>query len=397
MEKSKALEGVKILDLTRVLAGPYATMILGDLGAEIIKVEIPVIGDDSRHFGPFINGESAYFMSLNRNKRSMTLNLKTEEGKTIFKRFIEKVDVIVENFKPGTMDKLGLGYDVLKKINPQIIFASSSGFGQTGPYSKKAAYDGVIQAMSGIMSITGQEGGEPTRVGPSIGDITAGLFTAIGILTALQSRNTNGKGQMVDIAMLDCQVAILENAIARYLVSGDIPKPIGNRHSSIVPFEPFEASDGSLMIAVGNDLLWQKFCTAMNRKALAEDERFKTNLKRNENYTQLKEIIAEEIQKKSIGQWQSIFDQAGVPCGPINTIDAVVSNEQVKAREMIVDIDHPKAGRTQIPGIPIKMSETPGRIQRPAPELGEHTEILLKEYLSMEDDEIELMKEKGVF
>ena len=240
----QALAGIKVLDLTRVLAGPYCTMILADMGAEVIKVEEPVKGDDSRHFGPYVNGESAYFMSINRNKKSITLNLKSEEAKAQLLKLVAKVDVIAENFKPGTMEKLGLGYDVLKEINPRLIYAATSGFGHTGPYSKRPAYDGVVQAMGGIMSITGQKGGKPTRVGPSVGDIMAGMFTSIGILGALRYRDLHGIGQKVDVAMLDCQVAVLENAISRYFVNGESPKPEGNRHASIVPFESCDTSDG---------------------------------------------------------------------------------------------------------------------------------------------------------
>ncbi|MCK8058553.1 MULTISPECIES: CaiB/BaiF CoA-transferase family protein [unclassified Fusibacter] len=391
-----ALEGIKVLDLTRVLAGPYATMVLGDLGADIIKLEIPSTGDDSRMFGPFIKEQSAYFMSLNRNKRSMTLNLKTEEGIRIFKELVKKVDVVVENFKPGTMDKLGLGYDTLIKLNPRLIYASSTGFGQTGPYSKKPAYDGVIQAMSGIMSITGPKDGEPTRVGPSIADITAGLFTAIGILAALTSRQQTGAGQMVDVSMLDCQVAILENAIARYQATGEVPTPIGNRHASIVPFEPFETSDGTIVIAVGNDKIWKSFCKCSGLKALAEDGRFMTNADRSNHYSQLRPIIADRIKEHTTSYWQALFDNNDIPSGPISGMDEVLKNEQVLAREMLVDIMHPVAGMTQIPGIPIKLSTTPGKITRPAPLLGEHTEEVLKEMLQMEPDEVEELRKKGI-
>ncbi len=276
------LKGLKILDLTRVLAGPYCTMILGDLGADIIKVEIPGKGDDSRHFGPYIKDESAYFMSLNRNKRSITMNLKHEDGKTLLKELVQEVDVIVENYRPGTMEKLGLGYDVLKELNPKLIYAAASGFGHSGPYSKRPAYDGVVQAMGGIMSITGPKGGKPTRVGPSIGDIAAGMFTTIGILAALTNRNETGKGQKVDVAMLDCQVAMLENAIARYVVTNEPPKPAGNRHTSIVPFEPFESADGEIVIAVGNDAIWKRFCSVSDLDTIVDDERFAINPKRNE-------------------------------------------------------------------------------------------------------------------
>ncbi|MCT4633183.1 MAG: CoA transferase [Firmicutes bacterium] len=391
-----ALEGIKVLDLTRVLAGPYATMILADMGADVIKVEMPGKGDDSRHFGPYIGDESAYFMSINRNKKSMTLNLKEQKGKDILKELVKQVDVIVENYRPGTMEKLGLGYDVLKEINPKIIYAASSGFGHTGPYSKRPAYDGVVQAMGGIMSITGQKGGKPTRVGPSVGDITAGLFTAIGILAALQTRNTQGVGQKVDVAMLDCQVAILENAIARYVVSGDVPAPAGNRHSSIVPFEPFETANGEIMIAAGNDNLYKKYCAAMGRPELAEDERFVTNPLRSDNYAELRPILGEAMKAKTTEEWQTIMDDAGVPNGPINTVDKVISNEQVNAREMIQEVEHPIAGKLKMPGVPIKMSETPGSIRTHAPLLGQHTNEVLSSMLGLSEEEIKELKDTKV-
>jgi len=394
---NQALEGIKILDLTRVLAGPYATMILGDLGADVIKIEMPKTGDDSRQFGPFVGDESAYFMSLNRNKRSITLNLKSETARGLFVEMIKEADVVVENFRPGTMEKLGLGYDELKKINPRIIYAASSGFGHTGPYSKRAAYDGVVQAMGGIMSITGEKDGKPTRVGPSIGDISAGMFTSIGILAALQYRNATGLGQKVDVAMLDCQVAMLENAISRYVVTGDIPGPAGNRHSSIVPFEPFDTTDGEIMIAAGNDVLWAKLCKVMERSDLAEHESFKTNLLRSTNYDILRPMIAEVIQTKNTHEWQEILDNAGVPNGPINTVDKVIQDPQVISREMIVEIEHPVAGKLKMPGVPVKLSETPGSIRRPAPLLGQHTDEILREMLGLTEEEIEQLKNENIF
>ncbi len=382
------LENLKVLDLTRVLAGPYATMILGDLGADIIKLEMPDKGDDSRFFGPYINGESAYFMSLNRNKRSITLNLKDKREKEIFLAIVKEVDIVVENFRPGTMEKLGLGYDTLKEINPEIIYAATSGYGHTGPYSKKAAYDAVVQAMSGLMSITGEKDGRPTRVGTSVGDITAGLFTVIGILTALVNRYETGKGQKIDVAMLDCQVAILENAIARYVVTNEIPKPEGNKHPSIVPFETFETKDGEIMIAAGNDFLWGEFCSIINREDLINDERFKTNPLRNKNYDELRPLIAEPLKSKETKEWQEILDNAGIPNGPINTIDKVLVDPQIKAREMIVEMDHPIVGKFKVPGIPIKLSDTPGKIRKASPTLGEHTGEVLKELLGYEESEI---------
>ena len=390
------LEGLKVLDLTRVLAGPYCTMLLGDLGAEIIKIEVPEKGDDSRHFGPYQNGESAYFMSLNRNKKSMTLNLKNPKGIEILKDLITKVDVVVENFRPGTMEKLGLGYEVLKEINPKIIYAASSGFGHTGPYSQRPAYDGVVQAMGGIMSITGAKDGEPTRVGPSIGDIAAGLFTAVGVLAALNYRNETGIGQKVDVAMLDCQVAMLENAIARYVVTKEIPKPAGNRHTSIVPFEPFDTLDSKIVVAVGNDAIWKRFCEVSELNGIANDPRFSTNPERNKHYDILRPIIAEKMKMKETEAWQNILDNAGVPNGPINYVDKVITNEQVLSRDMIVEIEHPVAGKLKMPGVAIKLSETPGSVHSPAPVLGEHNYELLNKYFGYDEETIKELIAEGV-
>ena len=390
-----ALSDIKVLDLTRVLAGPYATMVLADLGAEIIKIEQPEKGDDSRAYGPYKNGESAYFMSLNRNKESITLNLKTLEGKEILKELVKKVDVLVENFRPGTMEKLGLGYEVLKEMNSRLIYASSTGYGQTGPYSQRPAYDAVVQAMGGIMSITGQADGVPTRVGTSIGDIAAGLFCAIGILAALQERARSGLGQMVDVAMLDCQVAILENAISRFEFTGEIPRPIGNRHPSIVPFETFNTLSDPIMVAAGNDRLWATLCELMELE-IACDPRYATNPQRNEHYAELRPILAEKFMTKTAEEWQPMFDKAGIPSGPINTVDRVVKNEQVVAREMILEVEHPVAGTTRVPGIPIKLSRTPGEIRMAAPVLGADTEKLLNQYLGLTSDQVAELREKQV-
>ncbi|WP_432403292.1 CaiB/BaiF CoA transferase family protein [Wukongibacter sp. M2B1] len=390
------LEGIKVLDLTRVLAGPYCTMILGDMGAEIIKVERPKTGDDSRAFGPFINEESAYFMSINRNKKSITINLKKEKGKNILKELVKDSDIIVENFKPGTMEKLGLEYEALKEINPGIIYCAISGFGHTGPYSKRPAYDAVVQAMGGLMSITGQEDGRPTRVGSSIGDITAGLYGAIGILGALQRKNRTGMGEMVDVAMLDCQVSILENAIARYTVTGEIPSPKGNRHSSIVPFEPFPTKDGELMVAVGNDKLWAVFCKCIEREDLIDDYRFKTNPDRNKYYDELRPLLCKAMINRKTEEWQRILDDAGVPNGPINTVDKVLKDDHINQREMIVSVNHPKAGHVLTPGSPIKFRNNPNTIRKASPLIGEETIEILKENLNFSQKEIENLIEEGI-
>lgn len=392
----QVLEGIQILDLTRVLAGPFTTMILADMGAEVIKIERPEVGDDARHFGPYVNGESAYFMSINRNKKSMTINLKHEKGKSIFMQLVKDADVVIENFRPGTMERLGLGYEDLKSINEKIIYAASSGFGHTGPYSERPAYDAIIQAMGGLMSITGPKDGKPTRVGSSIGDIIAGLYTTIGILAALRYREKEGVGQKVDISMLDGQVSILENAIARYFATDKSPKPAGNRHNSIVPFETFGTSDGEIMVAAGNNNLWQKLCKAIDLKDLAYDERFCTNPLRAKNYSELRPILQNKFKNKDTSTWHEILLSEGVPNGPINDIEEVVNDPQVKARDMIVEVEHPKAGKVKMAGIPIKMSKSQGEIKSPAPDLGEHTSEVLENLLGYTKEEIVKLRDMGV-
>ncbi|SCM80728.1 conserved hypothetical protein [uncultured Sporomusa sp.] len=392
----KALQDVIVLDLTRVLAGPYASMMLADFGAEIIKIEPPGVGDDSRAFGPFIGEESAYFMSLNRNKRSMTLNLKSPAARALFREMVKKADIVVENYRPGTMEKFELGYSSLKEINPRIIYAACSGFGQTGPYRNKPAYDVIVQAMGGIMSITGPEGGPPVRVGASIGDIIAGLFTVIGIELALYHREKSGHGQMIDVGMLDCQLAVLENAIARYMVTGTAPEPMGSRHPSIAPFEAFTAKDGSLIVGAGNDKLFEKLCKVIGQPGLAQDSRFATNATRTQNVRQLKDLLDAAFVHKTVDEWLQVMEDAGIPCGPINTMDRVVNNPQIVARDMLVGTEHPVAGMVKMAGIPIKLSDTPGAVEQPAPLLGQHTEEILQEFLGLSVQEINKLRENKV-
>ena len=377
----RPLEGIKVLDLSRVLAGPYATMMLADYGADVIKVEPPQVGDDSRAFGPFINGESAYFMSLNRNKRSIVLNLKEPDHVATFKELVANIDVVVENYRPGTMEKFGLGYDVLSQIKPDLIYAACSGFGDSGPYRLKPAYDVVVQAMGGIMSITGPEGSTGFRVGASVGDVVAGIFTAYGIMMALYHRQTTGEGQKVDVAMLDCQLAILENAIARYVTSGEVPKPLGNRHPSITPFSAYTSADGSVIVGAGNDRLWAKLCVLLGREDLLTDPRFLTNSDRTEHATELGEILDRAFGRDTTDNWLAKLDEAGIPNAPINTVDRVVADPHVAAREMIVEVEHPTAGRLRMPGVPVKMLATPGSVDRPAPLLGADTAAVLQEML----------------
>ena len=380
---AKPLAGVKVLDLTRVLVGPYCTMMLENLGADIIKVERPETGDDSRNFGPFFEdgAESAYFVSLNSGKRSIVLNLKEEEDLATFKKLVKKVDILVENFRPGTMEKLGIGYETLKELNPQLIYAAASGFGHSGPDSQKAAYDMIVQAASGIMSITGHPDAPPVRVGVSIGDIVAGIFTATGVLAALYQRTVTGEGQKVDVAMLDCQVAILENAIARYMVEGEPPEPMGARHPSITPFQAFKAEDGWFVIAAGNDALWAKLCEALEREDLIEDPRFKNNADRTENIDQLVEILESELATKTVAEWQEILDEYGVPSSPINTVDKLFDDPQLAARNMLVNLEG-YSEEMLVAGNPIKMSNLPEEESKSrAPRLGEHTEEIIEELL----------------
>jgi len=380
MKNNGPLSGLLVLDLTRVLVGPYCTMILSDLGARVIKVEAPEIGDDSRSFGPFVEDQSAYFMSLNRNKESIALNLKNEKDKKIFEKILPKADILIENFKPGTLSKWGYGWENLKDKYPKLIYASASGFGQTGPLKALPAYDMVVQGMGGLMSVTGQPNSEPTRVGTSIGDITAGLFTAIGVNAALYDRQKTGKGMYIDVAMLDCQIAILENAVARYLTKGEIPKPMGSRHPSISPFEAFKTKDSYIIIAAGNDKLFEGMCKVFNL-SLHLDEKFRTNANRNKNIDELKNILENELKKKTTDEWCKILEENKIPCGPINNIKEVVESPQTKARNMIVSAKHDKIGQFKMPGNPIKMSsyedpDTRGEI----PNLDQHREKILKEF-----------------
>jgi CoA:oxalate CoA-transferase len=386
----KPLEGIKVLDFTRVLIGPYSTMMMSNLGAEIIKVERPEGGDDSRDFGPFVNGQSAYFVSINRGKKSIALDLKNKDAMIIIKDLIARVDVIVENFRPGTMEKLGLGYEECKAINNKVIYASLSGFGQTGPYSDLPAYDMIVQGMGGIMSITGYPDSPPVRVGTSIGDIVGGVFGTCGILSALYHREKTGKGQMIDVAMLDCQVAILENAIARYSATGKVPTPIGSMHPSITPFGAFKTRDSYIIIAAGNDNLWEKLCRLINNTDLFQDERFKTNGLRCQNQETLREIIEEGLSGKITKEWLEILKSGGIPCGPINAINQVFEDPQVIARNMLIDVEQPGIGKLKIAGNPIKMSLMEDTVSEEyAPQIGEHTEDILKGLLGYDDTLVE--------
>ena len=396
MASQGPLTDLLVLDATRVLAGPFAGMVLADLGAEVIKVERPGTGDDARGFGPFRNGVSAYFASVNRGKKSLTLDLKRPEGRDILLRLAERADVVLENFRPGVMARLGLGYAQLRERNPRLVYAACSGFGQTGPYRDRPAYDAVIQAMGGIMSITGEEGGPPVRVGASIADITAALCTVIGILGALHRREASGEGQMVDVAMLDCQVGILENAIARYFVSGQAPGRLGTRHPSITPFQAFETLDGQVVVAIGNDRLWERFCQVVGRDELAADERFATNALRTRHHAELLPLMREILGAHPTAWWLAELERAGIPCGPIHGIDELATDPQVAARDMLQEVVDPVAGPMQMAGVPIKLSATPGAIAGPAPALGQHTDAILVGLLGLDAAAIARLRDQGI-
>ena len=371
--KKNMLEGIKVVDLSRNLAAPFCTMILADLGAEVIKVESPK-GDDARTYGPFINGKSAYFMIISRGKKSVTLDLKNPDDKAKLAELLKDADVMVDNFRPGVLDRMGITEEWVSSINPRVIFTSVTGFGQTGPYRTKAAYDMVVQGYGGIMSITGQPGGEPTRVGASIGDLAAGLYAAIGILADLYAREKTGLGDRLDLAMMDCQVALLENCMIRYIGTGKVPGPIGNRHASITPFEMFPTADGNVIICAGNTKNWTDMCNAMGIPELIDDERFNSNDKRNKTHYELRALMVEALKGHTTKEWIGIFEAAGVPCGPVNNIADVMDDEQVKARNMIVSIYYPDMGVVKAPGCPIKSREYEIDPKIPAPDLGANNE-----------------------
>jgi len=390
------LDGIRVLDVTQALFGPFATMLMSDLGAEVIKIERPEIGELARGNGPFVRGVSTYFASINRGKKSVALNLTTMQGKDIFLKLVEKSDVLVENFVPGTMRKLGLDYEAVKGHNPKIIYVEGSGFGQYGPYAKKRAFDLIVQAMGGIMSITGEPGGSPVRPGVSYGDIAAGLFLCIATLAALHVRSVSGQGQMIDIAMLDCQVAVLENAFVRYLNTGEIPCAVGTRHPVVTPFQVFPTKDGYVAITVMG-AQWPLFCAAIDRIDIMDDPRFETGWLRTQNYRELEPILTEIIKTRTTREWITELENAGIPCGPVNTIDQVASDPQVVARDMFIELHHPKAGSFKVVNTPFKFSETPCTVTPTFPDLGEHTEEVLSHLLGMTQADIDKLKGLGVF
>jgi CoA:oxalate CoA-transferase len=394
----RPLDDITILDCTWILSGPYAAMVLADLGADVIKVERPPWGDISRTTGPYQNGWSGYFFSVNRGKRSVVIDLREEEGRELFRRLAEKVDVVMENFTPGTMEKLGLDYETLAAHNPRLIYSSTSGFGQTGPYRDRPALDIIVQAMGGVMSITGEPGGPPIRPGVSYGDVAAGLYTAIGILSALHERERSGRGQHVDISMLDCQVSVLENAFMRYFVTGKAPEPLGTRHPAATPFQAFPTADGHIVVALGfgEENQWSLLCGILGLTELIDDVRFDTGPKRTARHSELEPILAQAYSQQPTRAWLDDMLAAGIPCGPIHTIAQAAADPQVAARNMLQDVEHRDAGRLRIANTPLKLSRSESGIKGPPPSFGEHTRDVLDELLGMSDAEVADLEERGV-
>ncbi len=373
------LDDLTVVDLTRALAGPFCTLMLGDLGARIVKVETPDGGDDTRGWGPpFIGTESAYFLTINRNKESLTLNLKDERGQAVFLRLLERADVLVENFRPGTMQRFGLDYERVHRRFPRLVYASISGFGQDGPSRERAAYDLILQGIGGLMGITGEEGGAPVKVGVAITDICAGMYAAYGILAALRARERNGRGQQVDTAMLDGQVSWLTYAAGIYFATGDNPSRLGSAHPTIVPYQAFRTRDGYINVAVGSEAIWRRFCEAVVPD-LSEDPRFATNRERVARRKELVERLAHIFEMRPTREWTEVLDGAGVPNGPILTIAEALAQEQVRHRQMVLEVEHPTAGTIRQTGAAVKLSETPGGIRTAPPTLGQHTDIILRE------------------
>lgn len=399
------LQGLRILDLTRVLSGPFCTMLLADLGAEVIKIEEPVVGDPARGNGPFLSSKDAgettystYFMSINRGKSSVSIDLSKDKGRNLFFDLVKSSDVVIENFRPGTAKKLGVDYEKIQSINPQSIVASISGFGQTGPYSSRPALDVIVQGMGGLMSITGELGGGPIRAGTSIGDITAALFTTVAILAALRERELSGKGQYIDISMMDCQVAILENAFSRYFSQGEIPTRIGTRHPSATPFQAFKTADGYVVVAImgGSTEQWPLFCAAIDHPELMDDPRYGTGWDRTQRYDELIPVIEEAMLMKTTQEWVEILGDLGIPVGPVQDIAQVANDPQILERNMIVDFEHPSLGVMKSTGNPIKFSRTSVTPNMIAPSLGEQTNQILSNLLNLSLDELEQLRKEEV-
>ena len=392
-----ALKGIRVLDLTRVLAGPFCTMLLGDMGAEIIKIEIPGHGDDSRNYPPFIGEESAYFMNLNRNKKSLVMDLKKQKAKEIFLNLVKHSDVVIENFSPGTMEQLGLGYDTLKAHNAHIVYSSISGFGHSGPKKNLPGYDIIGQAMGGIMSITGWPDSPPTRTGTAIADVLAGLNACVGILTSLLAVRNGRPGQKVDIALVDSVVSAMETIIQIYLVERRVPEKIGNRYEFIYPYDAFKARNGWIILAIGNNKIWKDFCKAIKRPDLLDNAKFDENYERVKAHKALKQIVEDWTRDKEVMDIVIFLQGKKIPCAPLYSVKDVVEDEHIAgARRMIREVDHPLAGNMKVIGSPVNLSETPPEIHSPAPMLGQHTESVLSDILNMSSTEILSLKEQKI-
>lgn len=394
--RTAPLAGIRVIDLTRVLAGPYATMVLADLGAEVVKIERPGTGDDSRGFGPFRDGSSGYFASVNRGKQSCTLNLKSDDGRGLLLRLLQEADVLVENFKPGVMEGLGLGWAAAHEVNPRLIYASCSGFGQTGPYASRPAYDVIVQGEGGLLSVTGTEGGAPVRVGVSLGDLSGALFTVIGIQAALAERERTGLGRQVDVAMLDSVVALLENAIVRADVDGRPPTPLGTRHPSIAPFQAFPTRDGHVVVAAGNDRLWERLCRAVEAEHLLADARFATNAERIHDHAHMEAALSTAFQARDTDYWVRTLQEAGVPCGPLNRVDEVMADPQVAARDMMIEIADSAGHMFRVAGTPLTRSAAGVTASNWFPLLGEHTDAVFARLLGLKSDALAELHSRGV-
>lgn len=391
------LEGIKVLDLSHALAGPHCSTLLADFGADVYKLETPGFGDIARAWGsPLPGDESSYFTALHRNKRGLSIDLKSEEGKALFFELAGKVDVILENFRVGALSKLGLGYEEVRKRNPGIVYCSISGFGQDGPYTHRAAMDLIVQAESGMISITGDEGTHGARCGVSIADLTAGMYAALGIVMALRVREKSGIGQHVDISMLEGQLSLLNVLISGYLADGEMPEPLGTAYKALAPYQTFRTATRDLALAVGSQKLWDIFCPAIGRPELTRHPDYATNIGRNQNRAAMIATLQETFLTRSYEEWEKILVDAGVPVGAVNRIDQVVEHPQVKARDAIVEQEHPRAGRVPMAGVAFRLSETPGGIRSPSPSLGEHSAQVLQELLGLPASKVDELIERGI-
>lgn len=392
----KALSGIRVLGVTRMLAGPYVEMLLADMGAEVLHIELPRVGDDSRYFAPLINGEGSCFLASNRNKKSITLDLRKPEGQDVFRDLVKISDIVIENNRPGTMDKWNIGYSQLKEINPGIIMTSVSGFGQNGPYAIRPGLDIIAQAVGGLMSLTGEQGGPPMRTGNALGDFLGGLYAVYGTLTALYYREKTGLGQYIDAALLDSVVAVLENVIPIYTALGKITTRIGSRIPGIAPYNCYRAKDGYVVIGVSSNAIWHRFVTVLGRPELADDPKFASAPLRVANVEEVDAITQAWVAQKSVEEVVLELNEAGVPCGPVNSVDKLVEDPQIIAREMAVEIEHPTAGRFKVSGVTPKLSLTPGTIETPPPMLGQHNQEVYRGLLQYSEEKIRTLTERGV-